>query len=639
MIRAARPFVLALIPVSAAAAAPARVAENIVTQAEDAFGASINRESIGLYASSNVRGFSPTAAGNVRIDGLYFDQVWGLNPRLRQATNIRVGISAQGFPFPAPTGVVDYSFRRPGDATSLSAFASADSYGALALEADASLPLVKDRLSLGLGGAVYRNSAFNSTTSTQHIEAMSLRWTPSSEIEILPFWIRSDIHDQTIGPLYRPAGNTLPPDPARRLFVGPRWAIYEGHAVNYGMLASWRMGANTILKAGVFRSFFDNERDTFTFLDDLQPDGRARLTAIVDPPTKFASTSGEARLTHSIADGPRLHTLNLMLRAREADRRYGGTAFLDFGPYRMNDRIAVPEPPLAFSAQIDDQVEQVTGGIAYGLRWKDIGEVSAGLQKTSYRKRIAFPAAPAVRDRATPWLWNATLALNISKALVLFASHATGLEESGVAPAVAINRNDALPAIQTRQTDAGLRLAITKDLKLIAGWFRVEKPYFNLDENNIWRDLGVVRNSGFELSLSGKLTRTLGIVAGAVLLDAEVTGDGVALGRIGRRPVNSTPIEAIGSLNWDTPWQGLAVDIGFTHEGPRESTRLNLVRIPERTLVNVGARQTLKLAGQAALARLTITNLFNVYGFRAPGAGAYDLIPGRVANVSLTWDL
>lgn len=622
-----------------AQAAPSRVAENVVTQAEDAFGASINRESIGLYASSNVRGFSPTAAGNVRIDGLYFDQVWGLNPRLRQATNIRVGISAQGFPFPAPTGVVDYSFRRPGRDASLSAFASADSYGALALEADASLPLVKNRLSLGVGGALYRNSAYNGTTSFQHIEAVSLRWTPSDSIEILPFWIRSDIHQDTIGPLYRPAGDALPPDPARRLFVGPRWAVYDGHAVNYGGLARWTMGANTQLRAGLFRSFFDNARDTFTFLDELRPDGRARLTAIVDPPTKFASTSGEVRLTQSIADGARLHTLNAMVRARDADRRYAGTAFLDFGPYQMNERIFIPEPPLNFSAQIFDQVEQVTGGLAYGLRWKGVGEISAGLQKTSYRKRISFPTAPAVRDRATPWLWNATLALDISKSLVLYASHATGLEESGVAPAIAANRNDALPAIQTRQTDAGLRLALTNDLKLIAGWFSVEKPYFNLDEANVWRDLGTVRNSGFELSLSGKFTRTLGIVAGAVLLDADVTGDGVALGRIGRRPVNSTPIEAIGSLNWDTPVEGLAVDLGLTHEGPRESTRLNLVRIPPRTLVNLGARQIFSLGGKPALARLTVTNLFNVYGFRAPGAGAYDLIPGRVANFSLTWDL
>ncbi|MBP8144592.1 MAG: hypothetical protein KAY56_04590, partial [Inhella sp.] len=54
-----------------------------VKAAADAFGTSVGRESIGLYSSSSVRGFSPTAAGNVRIDGLYFDQVWALSARLR----------------------------------------------------------------------------------------------------------------------------------------------------------------------------------------------------------------------------------------------------------------------------------------------------------------------------------------------------------------------------------------------------------------------------------------------------------------------------------------------------------------------------------------------------------------------------
>src|SRR5687767_14569713 len=55
--------------------AQARAAENVVRQAEDAFGTNVGRESIGIYNSSNVRGFSPTTAGNARIDGLYFDQI------------------------------------------------------------------------------------------------------------------------------------------------------------------------------------------------------------------------------------------------------------------------------------------------------------------------------------------------------------------------------------------------------------------------------------------------------------------------------------------------------------------------------------------------------------------------------------
>lgn len=56
-----------------------RSRENAIAAAEDAFGTSIGRETIGLYDSGSVRGFSPTTAGNVRVEGLYFDQQGGLN--------------------------------------------------------------------------------------------------------------------------------------------------------------------------------------------------------------------------------------------------------------------------------------------------------------------------------------------------------------------------------------------------------------------------------------------------------------------------------------------------------------------------------------------------------------------------------
>ena len=138
-----------------------RADENAVTQAEDAFGTSIGNESVGIYNSFDVRGFSPTRAGNVRVEGLYYDQVWPINSRLRRSTTIRIGISAQGFPFPAPTGVVDYVLRKPGDEFSLSVAASLDTYGAVRMEFDGMVPLIKERLSLGAGVSLNKNEFFN----------------------------------------------------------------------------------------------------------------------------------------------------------------------------------------------------------------------------------------------------------------------------------------------------------------------------------------------------------------------------------------------------------------------------------------------------------------------------------------------
>ena len=76
-----------------------------MVSAEDAFGLTLGLESIGIYGPNNVRGFNPQVAGNTRIDGLYFDQQGLLSNRVLEMSTIRVGISAIGFTFPAPTGI------------------------------------------------------------------------------------------------------------------------------------------------------------------------------------------------------------------------------------------------------------------------------------------------------------------------------------------------------------------------------------------------------------------------------------------------------------------------------------------------------------------------------------------------------
>ena len=56
---------------------------------------------------------NPVDAGNVRLEGLYFDQVDRLSSRLSDSNTIRVGPAALRYPFPAPTGLVDYALTQP----------------------------------------------------------------------------------------------------------------------------------------------------------------------------------------------------------------------------------------------------------------------------------------------------------------------------------------------------------------------------------------------------------------------------------------------------------------------------------------------------------------------------------------------
>ena len=117
-----------------------RTGENAVTSADDAFGTSVGNETIGLYSTDEVRGFSPAAAGNIRIDGLYLGGIVIGNQRIQSGSNVRVGLSAQGYAFPAPTGIVELSIRPGGTEPALSGVLYAGQ-SQIGIDLDGQLPL------------------------------------------------------------------------------------------------------------------------------------------------------------------------------------------------------------------------------------------------------------------------------------------------------------------------------------------------------------------------------------------------------------------------------------------------------------------------------------------------------------------
>ncbi|MCC6942710.1 MAG: TonB-dependent receptor, partial [Novosphingobium sp.] len=101
-------FILAI----ASPAVAQRTTSNVVTASDDAFGRAVGNDKIGIYSIESVRGFNPIEAGNVRIEGLYFDQQSTPSSRLVDSSAVRVGYAAKGYPFPAPTGIADLQIEK-----------------------------------------------------------------------------------------------------------------------------------------------------------------------------------------------------------------------------------------------------------------------------------------------------------------------------------------------------------------------------------------------------------------------------------------------------------------------------------------------------------------------------------------------
>ncbi|HEX8415276.1 MAG TPA: hypothetical protein VF637_15540 [Sphingomicrobium sp.] len=71
------------------------------------------------------------------------------------AIHNRVGLTAQNYLFPAPTGIVDYRVRPAGDRTSVSTVFGYGALGGGRIEVDSQIPVVKGRLSIAMGAAVF----------------------------------------------------------------------------------------------------------------------------------------------------------------------------------------------------------------------------------------------------------------------------------------------------------------------------------------------------------------------------------------------------------------------------------------------------------------------------------------------------
>ena len=615
-----------------------RTEDNAITQAEDAFGFSVGRESLGIYNAGQARGFSPTAAGNLRIDGLYFDQVFGLPSTLVDSTSIKVGLSAQGYPFAAPSGIVDYSFHRPDSKAGASVVANFDSYGTLGVEVSGSVP-INSKLSLGYGLNGTHVEFPDGTDNNNHTESLSLRWKPAAGIEIVPFWSRNDDYKDEAGTFYVPAGPFLPKLPTPGENEGAKWADYRYTGTNFGLLASARLAKNTVVRLGAFRSINDQKHAFSNLLVDEQPDGSGERILFADPRSIAASTSGELRLTQSIPDGPRLHVIHLSLRGRNARREFGGSEFISFGPGRIGEDVHAPEPDhFNFGELSHDRLKQTTIGVAYDGRWKDVGEISFGISRVNYRKDTVIPDEPVAIARSKPLLYNATAAGNLTRSITVYAGYTRGLEETGTAPPNAANRNQPLPAILTEQKDAGVRFAVTKDIKAVVGVFDLSRPYFGFDANNVFKQVGTVRSRGAEFSISGSITPNLNVVAGGVLLDPKVTAIDTADQTIGSKPVGLPTHILISNFNWKTPVEGLELDTALSHRGRIAARTDNAVFIPPRARFDFGGRYRFKLAKRDATFRLQMVNVFDNAGYGLAGSGIYTSNPGRFVQGYLAVD-
>ncbi|HEY4038141.1 MAG TPA: hypothetical protein VGM15_04920 [Burkholderiaceae bacterium] len=615
-----------------------------MASADDAFGLTLGLESIGMYGPGGIRGFNPQIAGNVRINGLYFDQQGGLSNRVVEGSTIRVGVSEIGYAFPAPTGIVDYDLRHPGNGTpSVTVVTSAGPFESKGVSADGNLPLIGKELQAPIG-ASYQISTQTPYTQnpgyTSHVANFGAtpQWSPNDRLTLRAIFDWQQTTDARTLPFVFTAGDFLPPK-IRRGYLGQDWA--EGHSLakNYGGTVNAELSDRWSLTAGLFRSISDNPVSFSDLYVNTDPRGLADHLVIGYPDQSVSSNSGEVRLTGRLSTNSWHHGVVVLARGRDTLAHYGGENVVDAGPAFIGQGLQVPEPAFRYSARTSDRTQLWSTGLGYRGQWDKRGDFAIGLQQEHYSKSVSSPAAPPARLSDHPLRFYGQASMRFGERLTAYTGYTQGLEDSGTASNGAVNRGAILPTARTWQADAGVRYSITSSVKMVAGIFEIEKPYFNLDTEAVDRELGKQRAKGAELSLSGEVVKNLHLTAGVLLEEVEIVGPDLSAEGVGHiafgQPHWQSTINADYAFPW---WPSLSADFSVFFFGDSPASINNAVINPAQTILGLGGRYKFHLAGSPATLRVQANNLTNFYFWNMTFTPGFTQWPPRSLTAYLTAD-
>lgn len=624
---------IAVLVLACAAASPAAAQDSAVRSAADAFGERVGIEQIGLYNEGQVRGFDLNASGAYRIEDAYFSRAAPLNDPVLAGVGVRVGVNAARLAYPAPSGVVNYRLREPGARNGFTIGAGLRDYGTHTVELNGSWKDEDDRFGLA-GGAVWRPTArWGLGTEGEALDIGAVgRWR-ISEGQTLRVFATTYVREYDGDYAFKSADGVLPPDAQDQHNYSPEWARVEATNTNFGALYNGRFGGWSV-DLSAFRSIFEPERSDFTLIE-TRADGSATGVTMIIPSKTNTSDSAEARVSRVFATGPFSHLLSASARGRRSEVELASTLSVPQGPLTLKTALAPSPEPVWSGTRGLDVVEQVTGSLGYGLVWADRLQVRLGAHRTRYEKTVDTLSGARTRGVDETTLYNASAVWSLTPRTALFASWVTGLEESGVAPQTATNRNEVLAPVEAEQYEFGVRHAVTPGLTFIGALFEVSKPTTGLRADGSFGFVGEVAHRGVEGSLAGRLDAKTNIVLGAVAFRPEVAGPLVDSGVVGDRPAGISDVVANASVERQLG-AGWSVDAQLTYTSDRWADSRNTFKTPSQVQVNLGARRRFELQGRPATLRVLASNITGADGYWGSSSGLLWPITPPTVRAMLT---
>lgn len=612
-----------------------QVNTSILSQAEDAFGERIGTEQLGLYSEAQVRGFSLQSAGNYRIDGHYFVRAAQLPDSVLDGVSIHMGTSALRTDFPSPSGVVGLRLKKsPSDVTGVALETGLRRYETPFIQMDAWHDSVDGALSWTGGAYVSSDARYaDGTRGDEYSVGTVPQWRAGNlTITGLASWSQRRYNGDY---KFVSTEAALPPRLRGADLFAPDWAQSEARTVNTGLAADWTTTDGWRVRGSVFLSDNDQPAADFTILE-TDASLQARATGFLIQRQSSRSISSELAVARQFSLWNGLHRIYSAVRHRQSDSLSTGGEAFDLGVVDLRRPIYGSRPELhASAAYRDTAVEQMTMALGWELHAADRLQVRLGAQRSNYSKAVASVGSTDTTTD-TPWLYDAAMIVPIDTNWLIYGSYARGLEEQGVAPGNAVNRNEVLPVIEAEQVELGFRGRIADAVSLVGALFEIAKPTAGFDDTGRFGIVGDVRHRGVELSLTGEPMENLSLAAGVMAFEPQLSGQAVTAGRTSSRPVGVQKFAAQVTADYSLgSVPGLSFDVQANHAGDRLARADGTLRTPARTTVDLGARYRFEINATPAVLRLRVHNIADVHDWTAESSGLLSRERARTYMLTL----
>jgi len=650
-------------------------AQSLLDALRNAAGVSPSQVTTTVYTNIAIRGVNVENRSNYRLNGtLPIVNLVDLPLEDKDRVEVLKGASALYYGFTTPAGIVNLTMKRPTTEPYLAATLFGNEHGSVAAHVDASdtFGLFGARLNAVYGSV---DSGIDNTRGRRSLLAAALDFKPSDSVTVTldAEHIEKRVNEPGVFRYIRLPPPTptdlypaleLPPllDPSTNF--GPDWASNRAEERNALASVSWNLSPAWVLSASYGTSHIVRDRHFNTIdLDTYGPEtnGEGILSIGLQPGATFENigyrveAAGAAKLwfmEHEVLAGVSRNVRDGFTSATVPATCPGATPSAPRVPCMQNvfAPVAIPETPFPAPRGPRARIDDAGYYLFDRIEMTSSLQLLVGIRKADYTETSLDTGAITFEDDPTSVSYG--VIVKPRTWMSVYGTYIEGLESTPAAPMTAANAGAALPATESTQREAGIKLELKPGLLLQFAYFDIERGSAFVNGTNLYVLDGRARFRGTELSVTGELTPDWSLYATGQVLDAKqisgadtlittnpTTGAVTVVPTVVGRTVENTPEHTFSlatehRLSRALP--GLSVNGAVYYVGERAVNQFNQAFIPSYTLVDLGASYTTTFRGNEMTVRLTGQNIADKKHFSSTGANVVSQAPPRMLKVSVT---